>query len=79
MIKEISHLEFTEKETRKFLKTGIIVNVLHRVDQWLAYMEGHERWWDQIWAAMHRAGVEEVTCTPEHGPPNYQVIIVDLA
>ena len=38
-------------------------------------MEGHERWWDQIWAAMSRAGVQEVTCTPEHGPPNYQVEI----
>jgi type VI protein secretion system component VasK len=44
-----------------------------RLGQWLQYTEGHERWWDAIWAAMHRAGVKEVTCTPEHGPPNYQV------
>lgn len=44
-----------------------------RLGQWLQYMEGHERWWDAIWAAMERAGVTEVTVTPEHGPPNYQI------
>ena len=48
---------------------------MYRVGQWVEYMEGHERWRDQIWAAMSRAGVQEVTCTPEHGPPNYQVEI----
>ncbi len=36
-------------------------------------MEGHERWWDKIWLALSEAGVQEVTMTPEHGPPNYQV------
>jgi len=44
-----------------------------RSGQWLAYMEGHERWWDAIWAAQAANGAEEVTMTPEHGPPNYQV------
>ena len=45
-----------------------------RVGQWLEYMEGHERWWDAIWRAAAERGDEEVTMTPEHGPPNYQVI-----
>ena len=31
------------------------------------------RWWDVIWEAAAQAGVEEITMTPEHGPPNYQV------
>jgi len=44
-----------------------------RVGDWLAYMEGHERWWDAIWVAREEAGEAEVTITPEHGPPNYQV------
>jgi len=44
-----------------------------RVGQWLEYMEGHERWWDAIWRAAAERGDEEVTMTPEHGPPNYQV------
>jgi len=44
-----------------------------RVGQWLEYMEGHERWWDAIWQAAAERGDEEVTMTPEHGPPNYQV------
>jgi len=44
-----------------------------RCGQWLEYMEGHERWWDAIWAAAKANGDEEVTMTPEHGPPNYQV------
>jgi hypothetical protein len=44
-----------------------------RVGQWLEYMEGHERWWDAIWHAAAARGDEEVTMTPEHGPPNYQV------
>lgn len=43
-----------------------------RCGQWLEYMEGHERWWDAIWAAAKANGNEEVTMTPEHGPPNYQ-------
>lgn len=44
-----------------------------RAGQWLAYTEGHERWWDAIWRASADRGEEEVTMTPEHGPPNYQV------
>ena len=33
------------------------------------------RWWDVIWEKAAQAGVEEITMTPEHGPPNYQVRI----
>lgn len=44
-----------------------------RLGQWLEYMEGHERWWDAIWQAAANRGDEEITMTPEHGPPNYQV------
>ena len=33
----------------------------------------HVRWWDVIWEKAALAGVEEITMTPEHGPPNYQV------
>ena len=36
-------------------------------------MEGHERWWDKIWMEAEKKGDMEVTFTPEHGPPNYQV------
>ena len=36
-------------------------------------MEGHERWWDKIWMEANKKGDIEVTFTPEHGPPNYQV------
>ena len=41
--------------------------------QWLEYTEGHERWWDAIWQAAAEQGLDEITMTPEHGPPNYQV------
>ncbi|TRY63993.1 hypothetical protein TCAL_02079 [Tigriopus californicus] len=44
-----------------------------RAPEWISYMEGHERWWDYIWEAMRQQGIEEVTMTPEHGPPNYQI------
>lgn len=44
-----------------------------RKGQWLEYMEGHERWWDAIWAAAAARGDEEITMIAEHGPPNYQV------
>jgi len=44
-----------------------------RASDWLEYMEGHERWWDYIWMQAAKDGEEEITMTPEHGPPNYQV------
>ena len=37
-----------------------------RAPDWLEYM-------DVIWEKAALAGVEEITMTPEHGPPNYQV------
>ena len=44
-----------------------------RIGQWLAYTEGHERWWDAIWNAAKIRGDAEVCFTTEFGPPNYQV------
>lgn len=44
-----------------------------RVGQWLAYTEGHERWWDAIWEAAEARGDQEVCFTTEFGPPNYQI------
>ena len=44
-----------------------------RKGQWLAYTEGHERWWDAIWRASEARGDQEVCFTTEFGPPNYQV------
>jgi len=44
-----------------------------RLGQWIEYMEGHERWWDAIWQAADQRGCDEITMTPEFGPPNYQV------
>lgn len=43
-----------------------------RAPEWLPYMEGHERWWDAIWAAQARRGDTVTTMIAEHGPPNYQ-------
>lgn len=43
-----------------------------RAPEWLPYMEGHERWWDTIWAAADARGDEVVTMIAEHGPPTYQ-------
>ena len=39
----------------------------------MAYTEGHERWWDEIWKAAKARGDKEVCFTTEFGPPNYQV------
>ena len=49
-----------------------------RVGQWLAYTEGHERWWDKIWDAAKARGDDEVCFTTEFGPPNYQVHIFGI-
>lgn len=34
-------------------------------------LEGHERWWDAIWAAQRRSGIAVTTMTPEFGPDGY--------
>jgi hypothetical protein len=44
-----------------------------RLEPWLSYTEGHERWWDAIWRAAEARGDEEVCFTTEFGPPNYQL------
>lgn len=43
-----------------------------RAKEWLPYMEGHERWWDAIWAAQAKRGQKVSSMIAEHGPPNYQ-------
>eukprot|EP00747_Dinoflagellata_sp_TGD_P210097 gnl/TRDRNA2_/TRDRNA2_83423_c0_seq1.p1 gnl/TRDRNA2_/TRDRNA2_83423_c0~~gnl/TRDRNA2_/TRDRNA2_83423_c0_seq1.p1 ORF type:complete len:373 (+),score=49.41 gnl/TRDRNA2_/TRDRNA2_83423_c0_seq1:42-1121(+) len=43
-----------------------------RAPEWIPYMEGHERWWDAIWAAQQARGDTATTMIAEHGPPNYQ-------
>jgi len=43
-----------------------------RAPEWIAYMEGHERWWDAIWKAQAARGDAYTTMIGEHGPPNYQ-------
>ena len=69
-----------EKYAGQFLHTHCRVGYDHgpqvpdpRAAAWLEYMEGHERWWDAIWRAAAARGVQEITMTPEHGPPTYQV------
>jgi len=69
-----------EKYAGQFLHTHCRVGYDHgpqapdpRAAGWLEYMEGHERWWDTIWQAAADNGVEEITMTPEHGPPTYQI------
>ena len=46
-----------------------------RAPEWLAYTEGHERWWDTIWKAQLARGQLVSTMIAEHGPPNYQPTI----
>lgn len=43
-----------------------------RAPEFIAYMEGHERWWDAIWAAQKARGDPCSTMIAEHGPPSYQ-------
>eukprot|EP00939_MAST-03C_sp_MAST-3C-sp1_P001035 g1035.t1 len=43
-----------------------------RMDDWIRYTEGFERWWDAIWESQIKRGDPFSTFTPEHGPPTYQ-------
>eukprot|EP01083_Nonionella_stella_P026258 72216_1 len=44
-----------------------------RAPEWKAYLEGFERWWDNIVELqMNNESIKDITFTPEHGPPNYQ-------
>jgi hypothetical protein len=42
-----------------------------RAPEYQVYVEAHERWWDMIWAAQHKAKKEFSTLTPEFGPAPY--------
>jgi len=35
------------------------------------WLEAHERWWKQIWAATQARGCTQITMTPEFGPDGY--------
>lgn len=43
-----------------------------RAPEWIAYMNGHEAWWDAIWKAQISRGQDVTTMMAEHGPPTYQ-------
>ena len=42
-----------------------------RAAEYQRHVEAHERWWDLIWTAQRRRGLEATTLTPEFGPPAY--------
>jgi hypothetical protein len=42
-----------------------------RAPEWLAHLQVHERWWEEMWSAQHVRGADTVTLTPEFGPPPY--------
>ncbi|MFT5111726.1 MAG: sugar phosphate isomerase/epimerase [Parasphingorhabdus sp.] len=43
-----------------------------RLPEWIRYMEGSERWWDEIWKSQLARGCEYTTMIAEHGAPTYQ-------
>ncbi len=42
-----------------------------RAPEYQLYVDAHERWWDMIWDAQHKAGRAFSTLTPEFGPVPY--------
>lgn len=36
------------------------------------HLKVHERWWKMVWSARQAQGIDELTLTPEFGPPPYQ-------
>lgn len=42
-----------------------------RVEAYRRHLEAHERWWDLVWDAQCKAGLDGSTLTPEFGPPGY--------
>jgi len=42
--------------------------------RWKEYVTGHLSWWRHTWKQMSARGDKVITVTPEHGPPNYQVV-----
>jgi hypothetical protein len=42
-----------------------------RVEQYSLELAAHERWWEIVWKAQVKRGMEVSTLTPEFGPPPY--------
>ena len=42
-----------------------------RAPEWARHVAVHEGWWDQIWSAQAKRGLENSTLTPEFGPAPY--------
>ncbi len=57
-----------------------------RAPEWSRHLAAHEDWWNRIWTAQEKRGMETSTLTPEFGPPPYlhtlpftQAPVADLA
>ncbi len=46
-----------------------------RAPEFARHLEAHESWWDMIWDAQERRGIQESTVTPEFGPPGYLQVL----
>jgi hypothetical protein len=46
-----------------------------RAPEFQPYLEAHERWWDIVWDAQAKRGMETSTLTPEYGPAPYQQVL----
>jgi hypothetical protein len=42
-----------------------------RAPEWARHLDAHESWWDLIWAAQVKRGIDTATLTPEFGPAPY--------
>jgi sugar phosphate isomerase/epimerase len=42
-----------------------------RAPEWSRHLAAHEAWWETIWTAQRRRGLEATTLTPEYGPAPY--------
>jgi sugar phosphate isomerase/epimerase len=42
-----------------------------RAPEWSRHVAAHEHWWDTVWDAQRRRGLEVSTLTPEFGPAPY--------
>jgi len=46
-----------------------------RAPEWQAHLKAHEAWWDVMWNAQRKHGMEESTLCPEFGPLPYMPTI----
>jgi len=43
--------------------------------EWASHLEKFEEWWKMIIAEHEKRGEEELTLTPEYGPPSYMQVV----